>query len=75
MTTATDQRQELSQIAEQHGWQRRELDRVDIYRRDATQVHVLWRGNSAISGGSRHEDYVLLSYTRDLGRIQGWLSA
>lgn len=74
MMTATDQRQELHQLAEQNGWQRKERDRTDIYTRGPWQVHVLWQGTSAISGGSRYEDYILASYTRDLTAIQGWLT-
>lgn len=74
MMTATDQRQELHQLAEQHGWQRREHDRIDVYARGLTQVQVVWQGSSAISGASKYEDYVLYSYTRDLTRIQGWLT-
>lgn len=74
MMTATDQRQDLYQLAEEHGWQRKEHDRVDIYQRGPKQVHVLWRGTSAISGGSRYEDFMMESYTRDLGTIRGWLT-
>ncbi|MGH3561042.1 MAG: hypothetical protein ACRDTN_04375 [Mycobacterium sp.] len=74
MTTATDERQALSQLAEQLGWQRREHERVDVYIRGLFHVHVVWRGTSAINGGSHYEDSILLSYTRDLAKIQGWLA-
>ncbi|MEZ0364512.1 hypothetical protein ACAG26_12530 [Mycobacterium sp. pUA109] len=71
--TAIDQRQELHRLAEEHGWQRNERDRVDIYIRGRDQVHVVWRGTEAISGGSRYEDYILGTYSRDLATVQGWL--
>lgn len=69
----TTDRQDLCQLAEQHGWQRKERDRVDIFQRGAAQVHVTWRGSSAISGGSRFDDYILETYTRDAAAIQKWL--
>ncbi|HET9876208.1 MAG TPA: hypothetical protein VFQ37_10640 [Mycobacterium sp.] len=74
MTTATDTRQELSQLAEQSGWQRREHDRVDVYLRGRYRVHAIWRDSSVLNGGSHYEDDALLSYTRDLAKLQGWLA-
>lgn len=74
MTTATDERQTLSRLAEQLGWQRKEYERVDVYIRGLYNVHVMWRDASKLNGGSHHEDTVLLSYTRDLAKIQGWLA-
>ena len=73
--TPTDERQALSRLAEESGWQRRESDRVDIYLRGSVRVHVLWRGADAISGGSRYEDFVLQSYTRDVVKARSWLTA
>ncbi len=77
MTTATDQRQSLRQLAEQQGWRRKELDRLDIFSRGQDHVHVLWQGTSAISGAGRYQDpsHVLLSYTRDMAKIHDWLTA
>lgn len=69
----TTDRHGLCQLAEQHGWQRKEHDRVDIFQRDTAQVHVTWRGSSEISGGSRFDDYILGSYTRDVSAVEGWL--
>jgi len=71
--TATDERYALSELAEQAGWQRRNLDRTDIYARDAVRVHVLWRGTTAISGSSLYHDDVLMAYSRDLATARGWL--
>lgn len=72
--TATDERQAVNELAAQSGWQRNEHDRVNVYLRGSACVHVVWRGAGAISGGSRYDDEVLSSYTRDLAKIQGWLT-
>lgn len=76
MKTATDEneRQALSQLAERLGWQRKEYERVDVYIRGLYNVHVIWRDAGKLNGGSHHEDSVLLAYTRDLAKIQGWLA-
>lgn len=74
MTTATDTRQELSQLAEQSGWQCREHDRADVYLRGRYRVHAIWRDGRVLNGGSHYEDGVLLSYTRDLTKLRGWLT-
>lgn len=74
MTTATDMRQELCEFAEQRGWQRHQRDRIDFYVRGSGRVHVLWQGTSAISGAAHYDDHVLYSYTRDLAKIQSWLT-
>lgn len=74
MTTATDARTALAEVAEQLGWQRKKYDRVDVYIRGLYQVHAMWRDSRVLNGGSHHEDSVLLSYTRDLAKLQGWLA-
>lgn len=74
MTTATDERQALSEFGEQFGWRRKEHDRADIYMRGASHVHVMWRDPGVLNGGSHYEDSVLLAYTRNLAKIQGWLA-
>jgi hypothetical protein len=74
MTTATDERQTLSDLADHLGWQRNEYDRVDVFIRGLFHVHVVWQGSSAINGGSHYDDSGLLSYTRDLAKIQSWLA-
>ena len=72
--TATDERQDLKQLAEELGWRHRDSDRNDIYSRGSTRIQVLWRGTSAISGVSLYRDDVLTSYTRDLATAKGWLA-
>jgi hypothetical protein len=73
MTTA-DARVDLIQSAEETGWSRRDLDRVDIYDRGTTKVRVIWGGAGAISGASLYHDDILTTYTRDLATVTGWLS-
>jgi hypothetical protein len=71
--TATDERQALSELAEQAGWHLRDSDRADYYTRAPVRIHVLWRGTSAISGGALYHDDVLMAYSRDLATVTGWL--
>jgi hypothetical protein len=73
MTTA-DVRSKLAEITAAAGWDRRIDDRVDIYLRGQTRVRVIWRGNDAISGGSRFQDDNLETYSRDLDTVRGWLA-
>lgn len=74
VNTATDERTALSQLAEQRGWQRKEYERVDVYLRGLFHVHAIWRDANKLNGGSHHEDSVLLTYTRDLAKVQSWLA-
>ncbi|MET0455573.1 MAG: hypothetical protein ABW137_27350 [Mycobacterium sp.] len=72
--TTTDLRSELARITAEAGWDRRVDDRVDVYLRAQTRVRVIWRGDEAISGGSRYQDDVLETYSRDLDTVKGWLA-
>jgi hypothetical protein len=71
--TAAIEREQLSELAVQAGWQRRDSDRADYYLRTPVRVHVVWRGNDAISGGALYHDDTMMSYTRDLATVTGWL--
>ena len=73
-TTTTDLRSELAEITAAAGWDRRIDDRVDIYLRGQTRVRVIWRGDDAISGGSRFQEDNLETYSRDLKTVKGWLA-
>jgi len=42
--TAPDERAALAKATEESGWQRREVERVDIYLRGKSRVRVIWRG-------------------------------
>jgi hypothetical protein len=35
---------------------------------------VIWRGDDAISGGSRFQDDVMEQYSRDLNTVKKWLT-
>ena len=72
--TATDMRSELAQLTEATGWQRREVDRVDVYLRGPARVRVIWAGNDVISGGSRFHDDTLEAYSRDVDTVKAWLN-
>lgn len=71
--SATNDRQALSEIAEQSGWQRRQVDRTDFYRRGAREVEVLFTEDK-LNGGSLSEDLRMMTYTRDKATIEGWLT-
>ena len=51
----TDERQAVSALAEQTGWNHRVADRSDYFNKGVVRVHVVWRGESAISGGTHCE--------------------
>lgn len=72
--TEADERQSLSQRAEQAGWRRRDVDNVDVYLRGPDRIRVIWRGSGAISGASRFEDDILATYTRELATVDVWLT-
>lgn len=71
--SSTSDRQALSEIAEQAGWQRRQLDRTDFYRRGAREVEVLFTADK-LSGGTLYEDLHLLTHTRDRATVESWLT-
>jgi hypothetical protein len=71
--TAADERKGLSERAVAAGWQHRDVERTDYYSRTPVRVHVIWRGDDAISGGALYHDDLLMAYTRDLATVQGWL--
>lgn len=71
--SATTDRQSLSELAEQSGWQLRRLDRTDFYRRGRREVEVLFTEDK-LNGGALFEDLSLLTYTREMETIQAWLT-
>jgi len=71
--SATNDRQTLSEIAEQSGWQRRQVDRTDFYRRGPREVEVLFTEDN-LTGGSLYEDLHLLTHSRDKATVEGWLT-
>jgi hypothetical protein len=71
--TAVIGREELSERAVEAGWHRRDEGRTDYFSRSPVRIHVIWRGNDAISGGALYHDDNLMTYTRDFDTIVGWL--
>ncbi|MGV0836400.1 hypothetical protein [Mycolicibacterium thermoresistibile] len=72
--SAVDERQALSERAEQSGWQRRVVDHVDVYTRGTTRIRVIWSGAERIAGGSLYQDDIMTTYTRDVKAIDGWFT-
>ncbi len=71
--TTTVEREDVSELAEQAGWQHRDADRSDYYLRRPERVHIVWQGSRAISGGALYRDNILMSISRDLDTVTGWL--
>ncbi|MGE0220303.1 hypothetical protein [Mycolicibacterium sp.] len=69
----TDERQAVSALAEGLGWNHRSADRNDYFDKGVVRIHVVWRGDAAISGGTLYHDDLLTTYSRDLATVQGWL--
>jgi hypothetical protein len=72
--TSNAERGEVSQLAAQAGWQHRDADRSDYYLRRPERVHIVWHGNQAISGGALYRDNILMSISRELDTVKGWLN-
>ena len=71
--SATNDRQALSEIAEQWGWRRRQVDRTDFYRRGIRAVEVFFTADT-LNGGTLYEDLHLLTHTRDVAKVEDWLT-
>lgn len=71
--TSVDERREQHELAELAGWERVDLDRVDMYLKGSARIRVIWRGTDAISGATLYMDDVMTSYSRDLPTVAGWL--
>jgi hypothetical protein len=71
--SGTDERAALAEAGEEKGWNRRELDHVDVYLRDRYRVRVIWQGSEAISGASFFDNEMYEGYTRDLAKVRTWL--
>jgi hypothetical protein len=71
--SATNDRQAIAQIAEQSGWQRRQLDRTDFYRRGVNDVEVLFTVDK-LNGGTLYEQLHLRTHTRDKATVESWLT-
>jgi hypothetical protein len=71
--SATKDRQALSELAEQAGWQRRQVDRTDFYRRGLREVELFFTADK-LNGGALYEDLSMLTYSREMETVQAWLT-
>lgn len=71
--TTTDERHEISQLAESGGWLHRDVDRVDVYQRGTNRIRVVWQGSDKISGATLYQDDIMTTYTRELATLNTWL--
>ena len=69
----TDERQTVAAVAEAAGWNHRVAERSDYFDKGVVRIHIVWRGDSAISGGSLYHDDLLQTYSNDLATVTGWL--
>lgn len=70
---AVVERAEVSELAAQAGWQRRDAHPSDYYTRQLDRVRVIWQGTDAISGGALYRDGILMATTRELDTVKSWL--
>jgi hypothetical protein len=70
--TGTVERDEVTELAVQSGWQYRQADRMDYYTRGLERVRVIW-GQHSISGAVLYRDGILMSLTRELNTAKAWL--
>ncbi|MBU8813263.1 hypothetical protein [Mycolicibacterium goodii] len=73
MTTTTDERHDLRQLAESGGWQHRDLGRVDVFMRGTQKIRVVWQGSTTISGATLYQEDIMTTYTRELPTVNNWL--
>lgn len=74
MTTVTDERQNLAQLAQEQDWQRRvgANDHTDIYTRGTVRIRSIWAGGNQLSGASLFHDEMYESYTREPNTLRAW---
>jgi hypothetical protein len=72
--TVTAQRDEVISLAKNVGWEHRDADRSDYFLRRPDRVHIVWQGSQAISGGALYKDNILMSTSRELETVKGWLN-
>ena len=73
MTTATDERKTVAELAGERDWQRRDGadGRAESYTRGTVRIRVVWAGNE-LSGASLFHDEIYESYTRDPATLRAW---
>lgn len=71
--TDVAERRSLQELAERSGWERREMERIDVFHKGTKNVEVHWTGD-AVTGGTLSHDYHMFSHTRDVATVKGWLA-
>lgn len=74
MTTATDERQSVAELAGERDWQRREGGdgRHDNYHRGTVRIRIVWSGDDKLSGAALFHDEMYESYTREPATLRAW---
>lgn len=73
MTTATDQRKSVAEVAEEQGWQRRvSLERHDVFMRGTVRIRAMWEGDDKLNGATLFHDEMYESYTREPNTLRAW---
>lgn len=73
MTTATDERKTVADLAEEQGWQRRvSLERNDVFLRGTVRIRAMWEGDSKLNGATLFHDEMYESYTREIATLRAW---
>ena len=71
--TAVDERRGPEQLAEQAGWRRNDLDRIDLYLRGDRPDPGDLAGPATHQWCDPDHDDMLMTYTRELPTVSGWL--
>jgi hypothetical protein len=72
VTTATDERKTVAELAEEQGWQRRvSLDRNDVFLRGTVRIRAMWAGDE-LNGATLFHDEMYESYTREVSTLRAW---
>jgi hypothetical protein len=73
MTTATDERKSVAELAEEQGWQSRvSLDRHDVFMRGTVRIRAMWETDAKLNGATLFHDEMYESYTREPGTLRAW---
>jgi hypothetical protein len=73
MTTATDERKTVAELAAERDWQQRDggEGRQQSFYRGTVRIRVVWAGDK-LSGASLFHDEMYESYTRELATLRAW---
>lgn len=73
MTTATDERKTVAELAAERDWQRREGadGRSESFNRGTVRIRVVWTGDK-LAGAVLFHDEIYESYTRELSTLRAW---